>query len=152
MELCPDLTWGLSPIARPALQASTHWISNWPLLEVPRDRTMQGPFIDKVPDSGAYQYGLSPLHLDWMPRRKENFPSVSMLWKVHVSLDSILTVVFIVVPGSLFSFISALVVCYTPRLSLSSLCTMYILWGSYVSLYFPWTCTVCFVRLLLSIT
>jgi hypothetical protein len=44
MELCPDLSWGLSPIARPALKVSTNWISNWPLLGVPRDWRMQGPF------------------------------------------------------------------------------------------------------------
>jgi hypothetical protein len=40
---------------------------------------MQEPFRAKVPDSGAYQYGMSPLHLELMLRRRETFPSVSML-------------------------------------------------------------------------
>jgi hypothetical protein len=46
---------------------------------------MQGPFNAKVPDSGVYQNGLWPLHLDWMPRRIEKFPSASMLCRLHVS-------------------------------------------------------------------
>jgi hypothetical protein len=125
MKLCPDLIWGLSHVVRSALMASSHWIINWLLLGVPRDRRMQGPLNAKGPDSGTYQYGLSPLHLDWMPRRTENFPSVSMWWRVHVSLDSVLTVVFIVVPESLFSFISAPSLCYTLSLS-SSLSVHYV--------------------------
>jgi hypothetical protein len=81
MALCPDLSWGLSPIARPALQVSNHWISNWPLLGVPRDRTMLGPFNDKVLDSGVCQNGLRPLHLDWMHRNRETNLIATMVYE-----------------------------------------------------------------------
>jgi hypothetical protein len=103
------------PIARPALQASTHWISNWPLLGVLRDRTMQGPLNAKVPDSGVCQNDLPPRHLDGMHRR-ENFPTASMLWRVHGSLVSVLRSLFILLP---FFLSFQPVLCYTLRLCLS---------------------------------
>jgi hypothetical protein len=100
------------------------------------DRRIQGSLNAKVPGSRAYQYGLSALHLDWMPRRKENFPSASMLWKVHMSLDSILIVVFIVLPESLFflSFQPLLFATHRDCLYLA-VCTMYILWYSYIFVF-----------------
>jgi hypothetical protein len=150
MELCSDLTWDLSHVAISALMASTHWISNWPLLGVPRRRTMQGPLNAKVPDSGACQYGLPPLHLDIMLRRRENFPSATMRRRVHVSLDSILTV-FIVVLQSHFSFILASGLCYTPRLSFSP-SVHYVHIMRFIYFYFPWNCTEYFVRLLIFVT
>jgi hypothetical protein len=47
---------------------------------------------------------MSPLHLELMLRRRETFPSVSMLWKVQVSLGSVLRVAFIILPEYLFFF------------------------------------------------
>jgi hypothetical protein len=139
------------PIARPALQASTQWISNWSLLGVSRDRTVQEPFSAQVPDSGACQYSLPPLHLDWMPRIRHNFPTASMWWRVHVTLDSVLTVVFVVLSQSFFSFISAPALCYTLRRSLFP-SVHYVLIVRFIYFYFPWNCTARFMRLLISVT
>jgi hypothetical protein len=150
MKLCPDLTWGLSHIVRSALMASTHWSSNWPFLGVSRDRTMQGPLNAKVPDSGACQYGLPPLHLDWMPRRRENFPNVSMWWRVHVFRLYTDTVHC----GSWVSFFFHFSLCsllHTEALFFSQ-CALCTYCEVHISVYFLWNCTGYFASFLLSVT
>jgi hypothetical protein len=104
---------------------------------------MQGPFNAKVPDSGVYQNGLWPLHLDWMPRRIEKFPSASMLYRLHVSLDSAESSVHCGCwVSSFFYFHPSL--CYMPRHSFSP-SVYYVHTVMFIYFYFPWNHSAYFV-------
>jgi hypothetical protein len=74
------------------------------------------------------------MHLDWLPRRRKNFPSAIMLCKVYVSLVSVLRAVFFVcvVPELLFISFQSLT-CATQWSFLSlPICTMSIFLCAYI--------------------
>jgi hypothetical protein len=146
MEHCPDLSWGLSPVARSALLTSTHWISSWPLIGQ----------IGECRDLSMLRFQTQELinmvcHLCILTEclEEERTFLVASWWRVHVSLDSILTVVFIVLPECLFFFhFSSCFLLHTKAVFISqyALCTycdvhiflsifhgteLHILWGSW---------------------